>query len=91
MVRVRSESQSLRHGSQQIPSYIQYNYIQSNWYIDEDGEYVDNRPRSFAVGAFGLQRVDIHYNRLRNALMDFEVVTGCRVSDILYDIDYDKS
>lgn len=45
-------------------------------------DYVDSWPRSFAVGVFGAQKVDIHFNQLRNPMLDFEVVSGCRVSQV---------
>ena len=80
MIRVRTDSHSVRSGGFDVRSYIQFNYIQNNWFIEAGGDYVDNRPRSFAIGAFGVQLVDIHYNRLKNALMDFEVVAGCKAS-----------
>ncbi|KAI6213056.1 hypothetical protein M3Y94_00104200 [Aphelenchoides besseyi] len=77
MVRVKTDSQSLRNGGKEVPSYIQFNYIQFNWFIQQGDDYVDMYPRSYAVGAFGTQKVDIHYNRLKNPLMDFEIVAGC--------------
>jgi hypothetical protein len=43
-------------------------------------DYVDMWPRSYAVGVFGGQKVDVHFNRFKNILLDFELVSGCKVS-----------
>ncbi|KAI6192849.1 hypothetical protein M3Y99_01913900 [Aphelenchoides fujianensis] len=77
MVRVKTDSHSLRSGGMEIPSFIQFNYFQFNWFLQQGDDYVDMYPRSFAVGVFGSQKVDVHYNRLKNPLMDFELVAGC--------------
>ncbi|CAD5229908.1 unnamed protein product [Bursaphelenchus xylophilus] len=76
MVRIDTDSQYLR--SQEVPSYVQYNYFQFNKFVQSLDDYVDSWPRSFCVGAFGTQKVDVHYNRLKNKLMDFEIVAGVR-------------
>jgi hypothetical protein len=78
MVRVDTDSHSLRTGGIDLPSFIQFNYFQFNRF--SNGDYVDMYPRSYTVGVFGTQLVDIHYNRLKNPLMDFEIVAGCTVS-----------
>lgn len=79
MVRLEADSHSLRSGGIDMPSYIQYNYFQFNRFIQSTEEFVDNYPRSYTVGVFGSQLIDIHYNRLKNPLMDFELVAGCTV------------
>ncbi|CAI4225131.1 unnamed protein product [Auanema sp. JU1783] len=65
-----------------VPAYVQYNYFLHNHFIKTSEDYVDMWPRSYAVGVFGSQHVDIHYNRLRNNLMDFELVSGCKYQDV---------
>jgi hypothetical protein len=80
MVRVEADSHSLRSGGIDMPSYIQFNYFQFNRFINSIEDYVDMYPRSYTIGAFGSQLIDIHYNRLKNPLMDFEIVAGCTVS-----------
>ncbi|KIH52266.1 hypothetical protein ANCDUO_17633, partial [Ancylostoma duodenale] len=46
-----------------------------SFWANED--YVDSWPRSYAVGVFGSQKAEIHFNQFKNPLMDFEVVSGC--------------
>ncbi|CAJ0561234.1 unnamed protein product, partial [Mesorhabditis spiculigera] len=77
LLKMNMESQSVRNGSKNLPAWIQYNYFEGNRFIKDDGEFVDMWPRSYAVGIFGTQRADVHFNRLRNVLMDFELVAGC--------------
>lgn len=74
-----TNSHSLRTGANDVPAFIQYNYFQFNHYIKKLEDYVDSWPRSYAVGVFGVQKADVHFNRFRNALMDFELVAGCKV------------
>jgi hypothetical protein len=74
-----TDSHSLRSGGIEMPGYIQYNYFQFNRFIDTVDDYVDMRPRSYAVGIFGTQLIDIHFNRFKNPLIDFEIVAGCTV------------
>lgn len=80
MIKVDIKSHSLRDT---VPAWIQYNYIQRNHYIRSGDDYVDMWPRSYAIGIFGSQRADIHFNLLKNVLMDFELVSGCKV-EILF-------
>uniref|UniRef100_A0A7E4VD53 SRCR domain-containing protein n=1 Tax=Panagrellus redivivus TaxID=6233 RepID=A0A7E4VD53_PANRE len=77
LVKMDISSSSLRFGGDHVPAYIQYNYFERNFFITKVEDYVDTWPRSFAVGVFGAQKADVHFNRLSNALMDFEVVAGC--------------
>uniref|UniRef100_A0A158R482 SRCR domain-containing protein n=1 Tax=Syphacia muris TaxID=451379 RepID=A0A158R482_9BILA len=62
-----------------VPAGIQYNYIQNNYYIRSGDDYVDMWPRSYAIGIFGSQKIEVHYNRLKNVLLDFELVSGCKM------------
>ncbi|KHN76830.1 hypothetical protein Tcan_11223 [Toxocara canis] len=64
------------------PPLIQYNYFLQNRFISSTGDYVDSWPRSFAVGIFGAQLADVHFNRFRNVLFDFELVSGCKSADV---------
>lgn len=48
--------------------------------LQANQDYVDMWPRSYAIGVFGSQRAEIHYNRLNNKLLDFELISGSRVS-----------
>lgn len=81
MVRVETLSQSLRWSNNLVRGEIQYNYFQFNRYLKLlHDDYVDMWPRSYAVGIFGTQKIDVHFNRFRNVLMDFELVSGCKVS-----------
>ncbi|CAJ0963174.1 unnamed protein product, partial [Mesorhabditis belari] len=77
MVKMNMHSQSTRNGSRHVPAIIQYNYFQGNKFVQSNQDYVDMWPRSYAIGVFGTQRADVHFNRLSNRLMDFELVTGC--------------
>ncbi|CAD5226291.1 unnamed protein product [Bursaphelenchus okinawaensis] len=76
MVKIDTDSQYLRPS--EIPSYVQFNYFQFNKFVHSLDDYVDSWPRSYCVGAFGTQKIDIHYNRLKNKLMDFEIVAGVK-------------
>lgn len=81
MVRIETLSQSLRWSDYLVPAVIQYNYFQFNRFLKSiNDDYVDMWPRSYAVGIFGTQKIDVHFNRFRNVLMDFELVAGCKVS-----------
>ncbi|VDO43648.1 unnamed protein product [Haemonchus placei] len=80
LVRIEITSQSIRNLL--VDAYIQYNYFLHNHFIKANEDYVDSWPRSFAVGVFGTQKVDIHFNQLRNPLLDFEVVSGCKYISI---------
>lgn len=81
MVRIETLSQSLRSiNGAEIPAIVQYNYFQFNHFISKIDDYVDMWPRSYALGIFGTQKIDVHFNRFRNVLMDFELVAGCSVS-----------
>lgn len=84
MVRIHTDSHSLRSGGIEMPAYIQFNYFQFNRFIKNIDDYIDMRPRSYTVGIFGTQLADIHFNRFKNPLMDFELVTGCTVSTKLF-------
>lgn len=50
MVRVETDSHSLRSGGLDMPSYIQFNYFQFNRFIRSLEEYVDMYPRSYTIG-----------------------------------------
>uniref|UniRef100_A0A183G227 SRCR domain-containing protein n=1 Tax=Heligmosomoides polygyrus TaxID=6339 RepID=A0A183G227_HELPZ len=80
MVKMAITSQSVRNLL--VSAYIQYNYFLHNRFVKTNEDYVDSWPRSFAVGVFGAQKVDIHFNQLRNPMLDFEVVSGCRYTSI---------
>ncbi|WKY09273.1 hypothetical protein Q1695_001993 [Nippostrongylus brasiliensis] len=80
MVKMSITSQSIRNLL--VNAYIQYNYFLHNHFIKANEDYVDSWPRSFAVGVFGSQKVDVHFNQLRNPLMDFEVVSGCKYMSV---------
>uniref|UniRef100_A0A1I7XK75 SRCR domain-containing protein n=1 Tax=Heterorhabditis bacteriophora TaxID=37862 RepID=A0A1I7XK75_HETBA len=76
MVRLDIASQSLRNVV--VPAYIQYNYFLHNHYIKANEDYVDMWPRSYAVGIFGSQKAEIHFNQFKNDLLDFELISGCK-------------
>ncbi|GMR58343.1 hypothetical protein PMAYCL1PPCAC_28538, partial [Pristionchus mayeri] len=76
MVRVHTTSHSLRSLAAPIPAFVQYNYFLFNHFIKKVEEYVDMWPRSYAVGCFGSQKIDVHFNRFKNVLLDFEIITG---------------
>ncbi|KAK0410181.1 hypothetical protein QR680_004996 [Steinernema hermaphroditum] len=78
LIKVNIESHSLRNMGAEIPAFIQYNYFQFNEFLNSSQDYVDMSPRSFAVGLFGAQRIDVHFNRFSNKLLDFELVGGVR-------------
>lgn len=76
LLKLDIRSQSLRG---KVPAFIQYNYFTKNNFLRRAEDYVDMWPRSFAVGIFGAQLADVHFNRLRNLLLDFELVSGAKV------------
>ncbi|GMT10248.1 hypothetical protein PFISCL1PPCAC_1545 [Pristionchus fissidentatus] len=76
MVRTHITSHSLRSLAGPIPAFIQYNYLQFNHFVKKKEEYVDMWPRSYAIGCYGSQKIDVHFNRVKNDLLDFEMVTG---------------
>uniref|UniRef100_A0A0N4ZT88 SRCR domain-containing protein n=1 Tax=Parastrongyloides trichosuri TaxID=131310 RepID=A0A0N4ZT88_PARTI len=78
IIRVNIESHTLKDHGSEVESYIQRNYLQYNTYINNIDDYVDMWPRSYAIGIFGLQKIDVHFNRFRNYLMDFELVAGLK-------------
>ncbi|CAL2046926.1 unnamed protein product [Caenorhabditis brenneri] len=80
MIKIDATSQYLRQID--VPSFVQYNYIEKNKFIRQRADYVDMWPRSYAVGVFGAQKIDVHFNRFYNELMDFELVSGSRYTDI---------
>uniref|UniRef100_A0A915M244 SRCR domain-containing protein n=1 Tax=Meloidogyne javanica TaxID=6303 RepID=A0A915M244_MELJA len=84
---VRYEAYSQALFSEEVPAFIQYNYFQFNRFLRPSDEYAEMWPRSYCVGIFGTQRVEIHFNRLRNVLLDFELVAGCKPQLIVSDID----
>nr|CAD2174347.1 unnamed protein product [Meloidogyne enterolobii] len=84
---VRYEAYSQALFSEEVPAFIQYNYFQFNRFLRPSDEYAEMWPRSYCVGIFGTQRVEIHFNRLRNVLLDFELVAGCKPQLIASDID----
>lgn len=77
MIKLDATSQYLRQID--VPSYVQYNYIEKNRFINQRGDYVDMWPRSYALGVFGSQKVEVHFNRFFNELIDFELVSGAKV------------
>lgn len=81
MLKLKTLSQTQRSN---IKAFIQYNYFLKNHFIRTIDDYVIMWPRSFAVGVFGTQLADVHFNRFRNVLLDFELVSGCKVSVYYY-------
>uniref|UniRef100_A0A8R1DMH6 SRCR domain-containing protein n=1 Tax=Caenorhabditis japonica TaxID=281687 RepID=A0A8R1DMH6_CAEJA len=65
-----------------VPSFVRYNYIEKNSFIKQRADYVDMWPRSYALGVFGSQKVNVHFNRFFNELMDFEFVSGAKYSEV---------
>lgn len=63
-----------------VPAYIRYNYFEANYLVNTIEQLVATWPRSFCVGVFGLQSVDVNYNRLSNTLLDFEAIVALRVT-----------
>ncbi|CEF63163.1 SRCR domain and Parallel beta-helix repeat and Pectin lyase fold/virulence factor domain and Pectin lyase fold domain and C-type lectin-like domain and C-type lectin fold domain and SRCR-like domain-containing protein [Strongyloides ratti] len=78
MIKVDIESHTLRDRGSEIEGFIQYNYFLYNTFVNNLDDYVETLPRSYAIGIFGLQKIDVHFNRLRNLLMDFELVAGVK-------------
>lgn len=80
MLKIESSSQSIRSEGREMSAFVQYNYFQFNRFLRPpiDKDYTDMWPRSYAIGVFGTQFVEVHFNRLRNVLMDFEFVAGCK-------------
>uniref|UniRef100_A0A183C0J1 SRCR domain-containing protein n=1 Tax=Globodera pallida TaxID=36090 RepID=A0A183C0J1_GLOPA len=74
MVRMETTGQLLR--AEEVPAQIQYNYFQFNRFLHPTDDYVEMWPRSYTLGIFGIQKVDIHFNRFKNVLMDFELVAA---------------
>ncbi|KJH48100.1 hypothetical protein DICVIV_05806 [Dictyocaulus viviparus] len=77
LLKIAITSQAVRYVL--VNAYIQYNYFLHNHFIKANEDYVDSWPRSYAIGIFGSQKIEIHFNQLRNPLLDFEVVSGCKV------------
>ncbi|CAP36001.2 Protein CBG18580 [Caenorhabditis briggsae] len=80
MIKIDATSQYLRQID--VPSYVRYNYIEKNKFIRQRADYVDMWPRSYALGVFGAQKIEVHFNRFFNELMDFELVSGTKYTDI---------
>ncbi|EYC44991.1 hypothetical protein Y032_0443g1557 [Ancylostoma ceylanicum] len=80
LVRMGITSQSVRNLL--VNAFIQYNYFLHNYFIKANEDYVDSWPRSYAVGVFGSQKAEIHFNQFKNPLMDFEVISGCKYVSI---------
>ncbi|KAK6754795.1 hypothetical protein RB195_013653 [Necator americanus] len=80
LLRMGINSQSLKNLF--VDAFIQYNYFLHNYFIKANEDYVDSWPRSYAVGIFGSQKAEIHFNQFRNPLMDFEVISGCKYVSI---------
>ncbi|KAF1753039.1 hypothetical protein GCK72_019595 [Caenorhabditis remanei] len=80
MIKIDATSQYLKQVD--VPSYVRYNYIEKNTFIRQRADYVDMWPRSYALGVFGSQKIDVHFNRFFNDLMDFELVSGSKYTDI---------
>uniref|UniRef100_A0A914HL06 SRCR domain-containing protein n=1 Tax=Globodera rostochiensis TaxID=31243 RepID=A0A914HL06_GLORO len=74
MVRMETTGQLLR--AEEVPAQIQYNYFQFNRFLHPTDDYVEMWPRSYTLGIFGIQKVDIHFNRFKNVLLDFELVAA---------------
>ncbi|CDW52478.1 Deleted in malignant brain tumors 1 protein [Trichuris trichiura] len=66
-----------------VPCRVHRNYFFDNYFLTPEDNYVDNWPRSFALGLFGVQNVEVHFNNFRNTLLDFEVVAGLRTTMFL--------
>jgi hypothetical protein len=62
-----------------VPAAIRYNYFESNYIVSSRAQLVATWPRSYAVGVFGVQPVNINFNRFDNQLIDFECVVALRV------------
>uniref|UniRef100_A0A915PUQ6 SRCR domain-containing protein n=1 Tax=Setaria digitata TaxID=48799 RepID=A0A915PUQ6_9BILA len=75
MLKMNIKSHSLRSS---VAAWIQYNYFVQNYFLRNTDDYVDVWPRSFAIGIFGSQLADVHFNRLRNVLFDFELISGAK-------------
>ncbi len=93
IVKYSIQSQTLLNVSYAIPvpAFIRYNYFMHNYYLNSIQDYVDSWPRSYAVGIFGAQKVDIHFNRFKNLLLDFELISGCKVFILILLVIYINS
>ncbi|VBB30847.1 unnamed protein product [Acanthocheilonema viteae] len=65
-----------------VTAWIQHNYFMENGFLHSAEEYVDMWPRSFTIGIFGSQLANIHFNRLRNILFDFELISGAKSANV---------
>ncbi|CAG9540523.1 unnamed protein product, partial [Cercopithifilaria johnstoni] len=79
MLKMDIRSHSLRD---KVTAWIQYNYFLQNGFLSNIEEYVDMWPRSFTIGIFGSQLANIHFNRLRNVLFDFELISGAKSANV---------
>ncbi|VDM98808.1 unnamed protein product, partial [Thelazia callipaeda] len=79
MLKMDIKSHSLR---EKVLAWIGYNYFTQNQFLHHEEDYVDNWPRSFAIGIFGAQVADVHFNRLWNTLFDFELISGVKFAEI---------
>ncbi|VDK79012.1 unnamed protein product, partial [Onchocerca ochengi] len=79
MLKMDIRSHSLRG---KVTAWIQYNYFMQNGFLRDTEEYVDMWPRSFTIGIFGSQLANIHFNRLRNILFDFELISGAKSANV---------
>lgn len=72
-----AHSQSVKNRS--FTAEIFYNYFMQNYFLGPEQNYVDYFPRSYALGMFGAQKLNVSYNNFQNELLDFELVTGLTV------------
>ncbi|VDM92148.1 unnamed protein product [Litomosoides sigmodontis] len=79
MVKMDIRSHSLRN---KVTAWIRHNYFLRNGFLHNTEEYVDMWPRSFTIGIFGSQLANIHFNRLRNVLFDFELISGVKSANV---------
>lgn len=65
----------------QQPVEIKYNYFEFNYYFTAHATMPGHNmgvtyPRSYCIGVFGLQKAELHFNRLANPQLDFEAVVA---------------
>ena len=59
MFRIEALSQSLRFAGREVVAQLQFNYFQFNHFLRTNDEYTDMWPRSYTVGVFGVQLVQV--------------------------------
>uniref|UniRef100_A0A915K0I4 SRCR domain-containing protein n=1 Tax=Romanomermis culicivorax TaxID=13658 RepID=A0A915K0I4_ROMCU len=53
-----------------------FNYFEQNYFLANDQPKIEHYPRSYALGIFGVQKVNVSYNNIHNPLFDFELISG---------------